>query len=120
VNGTKIGLYDYGNSPDAAVTRQWMFVKAPALTLAGSGAGIDNVADNPDAVRVIGGIGVILLFQVAGYAKKISIYNIAGGKVKDENVYGSSASIPMAKGIYLVRYLVDGYQKPKTVKVLVR
>ncbi len=118
-NGTKVGLYAYGTSQDA-VTRQWMFVKAPLLKSAGTGSGVEDATDNSDAVRIIGGIGAILLFQVSGYAKKIMVYTMAGEEILKQDVYGSSAVVPIHKGIYLVCYQVNGSDKPKTVKVLVR
>jgi len=116
--GTKVGLYNYGTSPDA-INRQWMFVLAPGYQTNATPNGVKPVSIATDAVRVVGANGAILVFQVPESTAQVSVYTITGEKVLEQKLSSTYAQIPIRPGAYIVNCRVGKDGKSVSLKVLV-
>lgn len=118
ISGTKIGLYTYGTTDDA-VTRQWMFVPAPALPTKKDYSDSLTPHIDSDQIQIVGIQNAVLIFQVPDYANKIRIFNLQGQQILQQSIQGSSTRIPVKSGIYLVEYTCVNTGFNNTVKVIV-
>lgn len=121
ISGTKLGFYAYGNSP-AVSHRQWELIKAPSFSHDDNGTSdsADDLANlSHESVRVFGTYGAITIMQTTNTVSEISIYNVLGKKIIQQQVSSTFCRIPMAANIYLVSYKMKTHNNVSVTKVMV-
>lgn len=107
--GTRIGVWEYGTEP-TVVHRQWLMMKMPEDTpdipdnISSAESETENMIEVEDGMIKINdkGEGVV------------RIYSVTGSLIAEINT-GSTALIPMGKGIYAVKYSSAGATASKVV-----
>ena len=107
--GTRIGVWEYGTEP-TMVHRQWLMMKMPEETpdipdnIISAESGTGNMIEVEDGMIRIND-------KNEGVVK---IYSVTGSLIAEVNT-GSTALIPMSKGIYAVKYSSAGATTSKVV-----
>lgn len=105
--GTRVGFWDYGNSP-AASHRQWIFLEVPtADSIAVTPDDVHLQSSNTNEVHIYGAANQLIILQKKVERARVSVYTLSGIELLKQPVINTYTSIPLNRGSYIVKHIDD-------------